>query len=181
MTMAKKGTKAGKPAKKPQKKTPKKRTVGRPTKFTTEVRAAILEQIENRVPLKYACGGSGVDYSTFRYWLVDAEDNGKKSIYFEFAEEVKNAQAVGIQKHLKYIQDAADGDPENGMRPQWQAGAWILERTDHETFGRKDKVDMTAEHTGQVNYIIEIVGTDAATRNKGDVDSDPATDDDITE
>ena len=108
-----------------------------------------------------ACAAAGIGQSTFYYWLKKGEEETEKyekamieyeeefyrlvgldkptdklkepekSIYIEFLERIKAAQAIKEIRLVKKIDDD----------PSWQSAAWKLERKWFERWGRKDFVD----------------------------------------
>lgn len=112
------------------------------SKLTPELQKKIGDNIILGMPLKYAAEVSGITEKTFYNWL-EAGETAKSGAFSEFYNYIQECKAKSIQTHLKLItRSAKDGN--------WQASAWILERRHPEEFGRKDKIDMKAEHSGQI-------------------------------
>jgi len=82
----------------------------------------------------------GVDESTWYRWLSDGE-KAKSGIKREFYETIKKAEKEAIARNVALIQRAA-------QEGNWQAAAWWLERKYFEDWGRKDKVDLSADKDG---------------------------------
>lgn len=104
-------------------------TVGRPDKFTTERRSAIVFAIGRRVPYEYAALANGISEATLYSWLEVAKhhlDSGIDSDYSQFLEDIKRAEMTRIVEHT----DKISANPE-----RWQADAWMLERRWHKHFG----------------------------------------------
>lgn len=84
-----------------------------------------LEMGEHRVN---ACKIAGISYDTFRRWMLDSE----------FSESIKKAEDAGSEaieaQCLLKIQSAKE----------WQAAAWILERTRPDRYGSRQKLDHTS-------------------------------------
>lgn len=112
------------------------------SKLTPELQKKIGENITLGMPLKFAAEAAGISESTFYEWMNKGEHE-KKGQFSEFSEYIKRCQSQAVQLHLKLITKAA-------TEGSWQASAWILERRHPEEFGRKDKLDMKAEHSGQI-------------------------------
>ena len=96
--------------------------VGRPSKFTPERRAAIIDAIAHRVPYELAAEGNGICEETFYEWLRIAredEANGIDSEYSKFSEDIKRAELQKVKEHNNEIASKPE---------RWQADAWILER-----------------------------------------------------
>ena len=69
--------------------------MARPTKYTAELGKNIAELISKGCTYKSAAESLGVDYSTFRRWIVrgESEEEGE---FCEFCETIKKAQAIAI-------------------------------------------------------------------------------------
>ncbi len=103
-----------------------RRKMGRPTKRTPEVEAKIVEAVRGGNYVETAARYAGIAPPTFYEWQAKFPD---------FAELVKNARAEAEARNVTIIQQAA--------RTQWQAGAWWLERSFPDRFGRKDRLEVT--------------------------------------
>jgi len=82
----------------------------------------------------------GIDKSTWYRWLSEGE-TAKSGLKKEFYDTVKKAEKDAIARNVALIQRAA-------QEGNWQAAAWWLERKYFEDWGRKDKVDLTADKDG---------------------------------
>lgn len=90
----------------------------------------------------------GVDKATWYRWLNEGE-KAKSGIKRYFYDTIKKAEKEAIARNVALIQRAAqDGN--------WQAAAWWLERKYFEDWGRKDKVDLSADKDG-FKVIVEYV------------------------
>lgn len=95
---------------------------GRPSKFTPERRAAIVDAIRNRIPYEYAAEANGICEATLYIWLDQAKTHqaqGIDSEYTIFLEDIKRAEMQRMREHS----DMIAAKPE-----RWQADAWLLER-----------------------------------------------------
>lgn len=103
--------------------------VGRPSKFTPERRAAIVDAISHRIPYEYAAEANGICEETLYEWLRIARcdhKNGIESEYTKFSEDIKRAEMTRMREHSDII----------SARPErWQADAWLLERRWHKHYG----------------------------------------------
>lgn len=86
--------------------------MGRPTKLTPQVQQFIVEQIPSGAALVHICGAVGIDYSTYRKWMVRGEEELKRrenprvkegsiqwdeeQIFVEFFDDVTRAQNEAI-------------------------------------------------------------------------------------
>lgn len=104
------------------------RDVGRPSKFTPERRAAIVDAIRNRIPYEFAAEANGICEDTLYEWLKIGRAHradGIDSEYTIFSEDIKRAEMQKIREHNDII----------AARPErWQADAWILERRWHKHY-----------------------------------------------
>lgn len=103
--------------------------VGRPSKFTPERRASIIDAIAHRIPYEMAAEANGISGSTLYEWLKlgkEHQDDGIESDYSMFSEALKRAEMTKVREHTEII----------AARPErWQADAWLLERRWHKHFG----------------------------------------------
>lgn len=85
------------------------------------------------IPIKSACARARLPQSTFFKWRNQGEDDvdaGEETLYAKFYLDTEEARAESEAEYLGYIRDAARD------RGQWQAAAWLLERTRRESYGR---------------------------------------------
>ncbi len=104
----------------------KARKMGRPTKRTPEVEAKIIEAIRGGNYIETAVRYAGVSLSAFYEWQAE---------FVDFAEAIKRARAEAETRNVTIIQQAA--------RTQWQAGAWWLERSFPDRFGRRERLEVS--------------------------------------
>lgn len=115
-----------KPAKKP----------GRPTLLNPTRQAALLNAIEQGMPLKQAAAIAGMSYDTLNHWQNRGENESAPPEFRQFCQLLRHSQAVAMQVHVASICDAAKRD--------WRAAAWMLERRCPEDFARPQQF----EHSG---------------------------------
>jgi hypothetical protein len=115
-----------KPAKKP----------GRPTLLNPTRQTALLNAIEQGMPLKQAAAIAGMSYDTLNNWQNRGENESAPPEYRQFCQLLRRSQAVAMQVHVSSICDAAKRD--------WRAAAWMLERRCPEDFARPQQF----EHSG---------------------------------
>ena len=117
---------AGKPRVKVE---PVREQIGRPSKFTPERRAAIIDAISHRIPYELAAEGNGICEDTLYEWLKIGRQDMKEGIdseYANFSEAIKRAEMTKVRQHSDIIAE----------RPErWQADAWLLERRWHKHYG----------------------------------------------
>ncbi len=103
--------------------------IGRPSKFTPERRASIIDAISHRIPYEMAAEANGISVETLYDWLRTAKsqrDEGITSDYTIFSEALKRAEMTKVREHTEII----------AARPErWQADAWLLERRWYKYFG----------------------------------------------
>lgn len=112
-----------------------KETTGRPSKFTPERCANIIDAISHRVPYEFAAEANGICETTLYEWIATGKQHrreGFDSPYTVFAEAIKRAEMQKIREHT----DMIAAKPE-----RWQADAWLLERRWYKHFGPNAQVN----------------------------------------
>ncbi len=108
-----------------------------PYKFEPKVTEALLTAIRLGMFIEHACAYAGIDSSTFRRWRQDALDGIEP--FKSFWPEVTKAEADSIIRRMSRIEKAAeDGN--------WTADAWVLERKYPDKFGKRDRLEISAEN-----------------------------------
>ena len=95
---------------------------GRPSKFTAERCARIIQAIYDRIPYEIAAESNGICVETLYEWINQGRADTRAEIDSEkakFSNAIKEAEASRIKKHLENIDLGND---------KWQGQAWILER-----------------------------------------------------
>jgi hypothetical protein len=129
-------------------------------KYTLELVLKIEQYLALGMSHKKTCEAVGISTETFYQWIKKnpkvllvcskcrregrwAQRNkpcnfpkcdGKIARKSDFSDTVKKARSLGQAKLLKTIHDASDDS--------WQAAAWMLERTNPEDFGRRQKIEI---------------------------------------
>jgi len=121
---------------KSKQKAPKEvKDVGRPSKFTKEIRDAIIDAISHRVPYEYAAEGNGIAEVTLYDWINTGKNdmaNNVESEYADFSKAIKRAEMTKIRQHSDIISE----------RPErWQADAWLLERRYAKHYGANSQLN----------------------------------------
>ncbi len=120
--------------------------IGRPSKFTPERRAAIIDAIAHRIPYEYAAEANGIAEETLYAWLRIAKEHqsqGIESDYTAFSEGIKRAEMQRIREHNDII----------AARPErWQADAWILERRWHKHYGPNAQLNELNKRLGRIEH-----------------------------
>ena len=81
--------------------------------------------------------------------MREAETASETTAAYQFSESVKKAIAEAQHRNIMLIQKHA--------QTSWQAAAWYLERSDPESWGRRERVEMTGRDGGavEINHISE--------------------------
>ena len=93
--------------------------LGRPTKFTAEVRKKVLWALRLGNYRKTAAEYAGISERTLCVWVARGEQ-GEAGEYREFLDQVLEAEQTAEVRALGVIHQAATKD--------WKAAAWFLER-----------------------------------------------------
>lgn len=108
---------------------------GRPSKFTPERRASIIDAIAHRIPYQMAAEANGICLDTLYEWLKIGKQHQRDRIdseYAVFSEALKRSEMTKVRQHMDIIAD----------RPErWQADAWLLERRWHKHFASNAQVN----------------------------------------
>lgn len=126
---------------------------GRPP-LPDEVRERLLYGLRRGLPLVHAAAVCGVVKQTVHNW-IDADEEGDER-YAGFAAAVEIARHEGRATLLGRIIDAG-ADPK-----AWTANAWVLERTDPETFAAADVVARRDKLRAETEAIKRAVSNDGA-------------------
>lgn len=106
-------------------------------KFDLPTTEAILQDLRDEVPYKYAAESNGVAMSTFQYWietgLKDIREGKENSNYAQFLVAVRKIEKDRVKRHLSNI--GADGKSHKGSE-------WILERSFWKQFGKASEIDL---------------------------------------
>lgn len=109
--------------------------MGRPCKLTAEVQARLAEAIAGGNTYKVAAAYAGIDYSTFRLWMVKGEGVAEgRDEYSALFDAIKEAENEAVRRRVELIDRAAEKN--------WTAAAWWLERRHPEDWGRHEKIDL---------------------------------------
>jgi hypothetical protein len=146
---------------------------GRPTKLTPDLQNKIIEGIKAGNFPATAAAIEGIAESTFYRWMKWGRER-KSGLFREFWEAVKNAERFAEAYHVQNVRKAADGDLEHGVRPQWQASAWWLERKFPKRWGKIDRIDHKVRGKIQQEHKINI---DDALKRLKRIENDTSTDD----
>ena len=120
--------------------------IGRPSKLTPKLIESISESIASGMPFNHAAVAAGVSeraFHTYQRQGKEDEEAGVDSIFLQFLQAMKKAEAQAIQKNLDIITKASVD--------HWQAAAWILERRHPQEFGRRTRLEhgMADDESGE--------------------------------
>lgn len=119
------------------KSTATKRKVGRPTKLTPKLQAAVVEVLSGGNSIRIACDYVGIHQSQFFRWMDEEAFPAKE--FREFREAIKKAIAQADMEDVEIIRKAAkSGD--------WKPAMTRLERRYPEEWGRRQ---VEVQHTGK--------------------------------
>ncbi len=118
----------------------KKRDVktGRPNLLTPEMHSNIVKCVGMGLANEHIAGYVGISEACLYNWKAQGREdieNKKKTIYSELVKDIKRSRSAMILKRLAKIHNAED--------EHWQASAWLLERLEYKTYGRKDTHEIT--------------------------------------
>src|SRR3990167_4587665 len=135
---------------------------GRPTKLTQAVFTAIINAVSGGVPYLRAAAMANIGPDAAMEWRRRGEnvDNRPTTpLYANFAKALKKAEAQDEARRVLRINQAGQGGqvthektityPDGRVvhevsrtRPEWQADAWHLERTQPDVWGRRERLDI---------------------------------------
>ena len=114
-----------------------------PRSMTKHMVSRLLYAIDHGMPITKATDYAGIHYSTWRAWVVEAEESfqrGAENEYTRLIAQVKEHQADFAMRQM----DKIDGSP------SWTAAAWMLERVFPKDFGNKQAVELSGPDGGPV-------------------------------
>lgn len=129
-------------------------------KFDLPTTEAILQDLRDEIPYKFAAESNGVAMSTMQLWL----DNGMKDLregksdsnYAQFLLSVRKIEKDRVKRHLSNI--GSDGKSHRGSE-------WILERSFWKHFGKAAEIELNERveklENQKVNADVGTTETDA--------------------
>lgn len=126
--------------------------MARPLKLTRQRQQKLADAIRAGNYYENACAVAGIDYATFRRWMVrgESETHGPFS---QFCEAITRAEAEA-EVHAVEIWRAA-------MPNDWRAAQTFLERRYPQRWGRQTRLDITQEGRVQVNHTVDTQSANA--------------------
>jgi len=105
--------------------------MGRPSKME-EVKENLLKYISIGVPNKYVCQAVGIDEHTLYNWIEKGR-KAKSGKYFQFLQSFTQAKGKFVVSNIALIEKW-------GKEKDYRALTWLLEKTDHELFGKRESI-----------------------------------------
>lgn len=115
---------------------------GRPSKLTPERQKKLVDAIRAGNYYETACTYAGIEYQTFRNWMV-AGEQASRGKYFDFFEAITRAESEAEARAVALWQKA--------MPEDWRAAQMFLERRHPDRWGKQDK--LRTEVSGTVNWV----------------------------
>jgi len=120
---------------------------GRPSKFTPERCASIIDAISHRIPYEMAAEANGICEDTLYEWLKIGRKHQKEGVlsdYAVFSEALKKAEMTKVRQHMDIVAE----------RPErWQADAWLLERRWYKYFGSNAQLNELSQRMDKLDGI----------------------------
>lgn len=116
--------------------------MARPTKFTPELAAKILQLVETGCFASVAAQAVGLSPATFHRWVQRGKAQ-RRGQFRDFCDGLTRARAKARGRMVTIVSLAAEQD--------WRAAAYYLERTDPKRWGRRDKLAVD----GQLRHKVE--------------------------
>jgi hypothetical protein len=120
--------------------------MGRPTKLTPDVQRLIVEAVAAGNYYEAASERGGIDYKTFRRWMVEGEaakSGAKRDFFLAVSKAQADAEVAVVAHWRRQIPD------------NWQAARDFLARRFPERWGPKDKLEMSGAVGGSVKHTFE--------------------------
>jgi hypothetical protein len=120
------------------------RSRGRPPVLTPQLKDQIVALVREVGALTTAARCVGVPVSVAREWLArglgNDPDRPRTALYAAFADGIEKARGDFVARRIRRIERVAEGGT-------WTADAWAVERIDPDTWGRKDRLDVSGTIT----------------------------------
>ena len=115
--------------------------MGRPTKLTPERQQVLVDAIRAGNYYETACAAAGIEYQTFRNWMVRGQE-GRGARYVEFFEAITRAEHECEQEIVQLWRDAMPDD--------WRAAQMFLERRHRDRWGPVQKMELDQRVQGRM-------------------------------
>lgn len=142
-------------------------------KFDLPTTEAILQDLRDEVPYKFAAESNGIALSTLQIWiengLRDIREGKKETNYAQFLVSVRKIEKDRVKRHLSNI--GSDGKSHRGSE-------WILERSFWKQFGKAAEIELNERVEKLENKKVnsDVVETKANEREVGTVSEESTSD-----
>jgi len=118
--------------------------MGRPSKLTPEVQAAIVKGVRAGNYPEVAAESEGIHRATFYGWM----ERGRlgESPYSDFRDAITRARAAAERKMVRIVRTAAITDS--------RAAEWYLERSASDRWGRRDKLTIESAVNAELDAML---------------------------
>ena len=119
--------------------------MARPSKLDERLIEDMAREIEDGLPIQYACDLFGITRMSYLNWMQRGEEdynNENETIYSTFFAAIKKAYATFVKESKQTIRSGRQG---------WQGAAWWLERTNKDFM---PKQQIQADDEGKVQVVI---------------------------
>ena len=120
---------------------------GRPSLMTEEVRDRLCSALADGNHFDTACSYAGIGYSTFRSWMVAAQESDAEPKLLEFLEVITRAMHEAEFYAVKSVKDQ--------MTKDWRAAIAFLERRFPQKWGRRERVEVTGRGGGPISLVAD--------------------------
>lgn len=150
-----------------------------PKNSTPKLSPQLIEEIalflRRGAYIESAVAACGISKDTFYRWLKKGKEDEIQSLEKKLSDAVMIALAEAEMRDLEVIDKAAQGSPdklltdengnlvlnedgkpviiEHGLRPNWKASAWRLERKFPERWGNKTKIEYDSNSSIEIEFV----------------------------
>lgn len=118
--------------------------MGRPSKLTPEVQAAIVKGVRAGNYPEIAAQSQGIHRATFFAWMERGRTG--EAPYSDFRDAVTRAKAWAERKMVRVVRTAAVTDS--------RAAEWYLERSASDRWGRRDKLTIESAVNAELDAML---------------------------
>lgn len=131
-------------------------------KFDLPTTEAILQDLRDEIPYKFACESNGVSYRAFQMWInageKDVDEGRLDTKYALFLRAVRQIEKERIKRHTRNI-----GSDERSHK----GSEWLLERAFWRQFGKTAEIELNERVEKLENKKVDSdVGTTKADERK---------------
>jgi hypothetical protein len=129
--------------------------IGRPTKLTAELQAALVELLSEGVPISAACDNVGIDPKSYRDWLRWGNGGEGKEPYASFSLAITRARSDAV---VNLLREAKSGDAAGTSNGPAKCAQWALERLFPKQFAPRLNVKIEEELEGLLDVVERVSG-----------------------